>query len=489
MEPPIVDSPSRRGRADTVFVAVALALFVAVTGWTSWHHEPYADEADAWLIARDASVAEVFGLTGHGGSPALLHLVHMPLAKLGFPYGAMRAVHLAIVWAAATTLLCCAPWPRSTRALVAFSYFVLCEYAVVVRSYGITLLLLFAAAALWRRRFERPLVFAALVALLANANVLSLFIAAALGALYLWDLLRRRRAARTPLAAWLAAAIMLVAGVASVLQLVPHGPTQFPGFLTLRNPHAPEMVLALLFAAPSWLAAVVGDLRWLALGTLAACVAAWLARPRLLFLFLLPAAGMMYTFVFKWIAGVRHAGLVFLLLLFVLWVGRLEPAAVPAWSRAASRLGRGLLHVGLAVLVASAVEFVRLELRHPYSHAEQMGAYLAASGLAARPLATTVRCEGVVPYLPARAVFYADQGRWGTYRTWDAADVAAHDRPLERTAAAARRALPRAGGWLLLLHAPLPAPERLGLRPLAASQGPTGPSGERFYLYAALPES
>ncbi|MGH9362565.1 MAG: hypothetical protein ACRD2T_11675, partial [Thermoanaerobaculia bacterium] len=227
-------------RSEAVFVAAALGVYVLVTAFTAWHHEPYNDEADAWLVARDASPAELFRLTGHGGSPVLWHLLLMPLAKLGLPYGAMRLVPLLLAWAAAALLLRCAPWPRSTRALVVFSYFVLCEYGVVMRSYAITLLLLFAAAALWRRRFERPLLFAAVVALLANANVLSLFAAATLGGFFLWDLLQR---GRPPARALVAAAVMLLAGVAAVVQLVPQGPTQFPGFLTLRNPQAPWMVL------------------------------------------------------------------------------------------------------------------------------------------------------------------------------------------------------------------------------------------------------
>ncbi|HEX9669030.1 MAG TPA: hypothetical protein VGC93_06050 [Thermoanaerobaculia bacterium] len=473
-----------RSRSEAVFVAVALAVYVLVTAFTAWHHEPYDNEADPWLVARDASLGELSRVTGHVGAPGLWYLLLMPLAKLGLPYEAMRLLTLGLAWMAAAIVLCCAPWPRLTRALVVFSHFVLCEYAVLMRNTTLSMLLLFTAAALWRRRFERPLAFAVVVGLLANTNTLSLFIAATIGGLFLWDLLRRGRPAPRAL---IAAAVMLLAGLAAVAQLVPQGPSQLAGWLTLRNPQAPWLVLALLFPLPSPLAAWVGDLRWLALLILAAFLAAWSARPRLLLLFLLPAAGMLYTFAFKWFTGVRHAGMVFLLLLFVLWVARLEPAAVPGWSRAAERMGWALLHVGLVVLVAVAVEFVRLEVRYPYSHAEQMGAYLAASGLDARPLATNVRCESVVPYLRARTVYYADAERWGSYRTWDARDAEAHDRPLEFVLAGARRAAAERAGLLLLVDEPLPEPARHGFRPLYATRGPSGPSGERFFLYEPLP--
>jgi hypothetical protein len=487
--PPIADSARgetpRRARSEAVFVAVALAVYMAVTAWTTWHHEPWRDEADAWLIARDASLPELFRMVGNG-SPVLWYLLLLPFARLGLPYGTMHALHLAVAWAGAALWLRYAPFPRATRALVAFSYFVLCEYAVVARNYAVGMLLLFAVAALWRRRFERPFAFAAVVALLANANTPSLFVAAAVGALFAWDV-RGLPAGEARRAALLAAGAMLAGGLAAVAQLLPGAGAQLPGWSTIRHPHVPAMVLALFFVTPSPLAALIGDVRWLALATLAAFLAAWLTRPRILFLVLAPAALMLYVFVFKWASGPRHVGLLFLLLVFGLWVERLEPAPARAWARGAGRVGLVLFTLGLVVSAGAAAEFVGLETRLPYSHARAMAEYLHRSGLAARPLAATVLAEAVVPYLPRRPVYYADAGRWGTHRSWTAAEDVAAQRPVAEAAERARRALPPGGAWLLLLHEPLPAPERRGFRPLHATRGPTGPSGERFFLYERLP--
>ncbi len=495
MEPSHADAAGgetpRRARAETVFVAVTLAMYMAITAWTAWHHEPWRDEADPWLLARDASLAELFQRTANVGNPALWYLLLMPLAKAGLPYGAMHALHLVIAWAAAAVWLVRAPFPKLTRALVVLSYFLLCEYAVVARNYAPAMLLLFVIAALWRQRFARPLAFAAAVALLANTNTQAIWIAGAVGALYVWDLLRgyptdgsaRRRALG-------AAGLMLAGGLLAAAQLVsPHDPPQLAGWLTLRHPHAPAMVAALLFTTPSWLAARVGDLRWLAAAALLALTAGWLARPRVLFLALAPAAGMFYVFLFKWIMGARHVGMVLLVVLFALWVERQERGPAPAWSRAASRLGVVLLHLGLVASTLAAGEFVRLEHRYPYSHAAQMADFLVTSGLAGRPLAATVIAQSVLAHLPPRRFYYADVERYGSYRRWDALEERRFECPLEEVAASARRELGDRPGWLLLVERPLADPVREGLRPLAATRGPTGPSGERFYLYEALPGS
>ena len=75
-----------------------LSLWIAVTGFTLTYHEKWADEAQAWLIARDLSLPRIFFYElRYEGSPGLWHLIlwiaqhvfHAPYAALG-PLGLLK---------------------------------------------------------------------------------------------------------------------------------------------------------------------------------------------------------------------------------------------------------------------------------------------------------------------------------------------------------------------------------------------------------------
>jgi hypothetical protein len=94
-------------------------------------------------------------------------------------------------------------------------------------------MLLFAVAALHRRRDERPIAYAVCVALLANTNVHSLCIAALIGVVYLLDLRRHIGAI----------AIMLAGGVASLFQIWPAPDAMVHGVVSNFHPEAPLLAL------------------------------------------------------------------------------------------------------------------------------------------------------------------------------------------------------------------------------------------------------
>ncbi len=77
------------------FAFIAWLLCVSVL---AWRHEPWADEAQAWLIAKDSSVLNLFlNQLRYESTPGLWHLLLMPFAKLGAPYWTMAALSIASV--------------------------------------------------------------------------------------------------------------------------------------------------------------------------------------------------------------------------------------------------------------------------------------------------------------------------------------------------------------------------------------------------------
>ena len=75
-----------RGLSTSGGRVLAILGYALLTSILVAHHEPWRDEVDAWLTARDETPLAVFKLAGYSGTPALWYLLQMPFAKLGLHF-------------------------------------------------------------------------------------------------------------------------------------------------------------------------------------------------------------------------------------------------------------------------------------------------------------------------------------------------------------------------------------------------------------------
>ena len=175
-------------------------------------HAMWRDELNAWGIVLDSpSLPSLFAHLHYEGHPGLWHLLLWLAAHVSTAPQTLQVVHagiaLGIVWAIAWL----SPFNRTEKILVLLSYFVLFEYTVVSRNYGIGLLLALVYAHRRARHPERPFVNALLLGLLANTNVFALILAAALALEYGWSLYPGRHALKPWFAALCGPALLLAA--------------------------------------------------------------------------------------------------------------------------------------------------------------------------------------------------------------------------------------------------------------------------------------
>ena len=177
------------GWLETIAFVAYLALVAIGLGW----HEPWADEAQAWLMARDMSWS---GLVLHGvryeGSPALWHSILWVLVRLHVTFNAARWIGGIFAASGVFVLLRFAPFPRFLRLILPFTFFMAYQDAVITRSYVLFALLAFSVTASIQHRRQRPILTAVLLGLLANVSVHGLVLSVALAAV---SLLVWRRAA------------------------------------------------------------------------------------------------------------------------------------------------------------------------------------------------------------------------------------------------------------------------------------------------------
>ncbi len=156
-------------RRSIYFALAAEALLVL---FTVPRHEPWADEAQSWLLARDTSLLQLWGhLLHYEGTPGLWQTLLHALIRLGLPYPAYGFVSAALALAAVYLLLRYAPFPLFIRVLLPFNYYLCYQYAVIARSYALIAPLLFAIAALYPRALQKPAWITLLLCLLAGVSV------------------------------------------------------------------------------------------------------------------------------------------------------------------------------------------------------------------------------------------------------------------------------------------------------------------------------
>ena len=121
-------------------------------------HEPWFDEALAWLISRDGTLYELLFVTPHyEGHPALWHIILMPFAKLGAPYEvSLSLVSLIFSGLAMSLFIYKAPFKRIIRLTMPFTYYLFFQYGVISRPYCIMILAFVLMAMTFRNRNEKP---------------------------------------------------------------------------------------------------------------------------------------------------------------------------------------------------------------------------------------------------------------------------------------------------------------------------------------------
>ncbi|MBR3289195.1 MAG: hypothetical protein IKI63_00285 [Clostridia bacterium] len=175
---------------------LVLCVFAAALIAISVFHEPWLDEAQAWQIARCASLHDIlFEIPHYEGHPPLWHLILMLPARLGVPYEwGLKAVGFVFSIATVALILFRSPFPRAVKWALPFSYFLFYQYSVVVRPYCVMMLLLCLLADVFPKRDEHPWRVALLLALLCGMAAYGIVIAGGIAAVWLFERLCRHKA-------------------------------------------------------------------------------------------------------------------------------------------------------------------------------------------------------------------------------------------------------------------------------------------------------
>lgn len=456
--------PRPRARRWTWIESAVLAAYAAVVALGIPWHEPWADEAQAWLLARHQGFWHLMlHSIRYEGTPGLWHAWLWLLERLHVSYTGMHWISGLLAAAGVCVLLRWSPFPLVLRILLPFGFWLAYQNAVVARSYVLFAVLAFSAAAIlrtmaWGAISKRRLLWLALVlGLMANLSVHGLI--ASLGfAIAAVAAVRRARMPvpvrwKTATAAvclfWLFALVTTFppsddsfgAGrnvERSIVKIradlgartAPAELASYPGRAPLGIARPGELAPAVI-PAPHWTAAEaawhriaralalltypVSSFRWLALAVcILALVQAVLFRASpgpLGWTGLLPWLLMVLVFTSMYLAP-RHAGMLWIAFLSALWI------TWPAESLTSGR-GLGLRRVFVALLLLVAVDqiawtvhAVRSDIHQPYSGDVAMARFLAAQPPGTRVAGFYYHTVGAAAFFPHRIYFNQPHAYW-----------------------------------------------------------------------------
>lgn len=196
-------------------------LFIALYVLLAFFHEPMYDEAQAWMIAKDASWYELFFEIPHyEGHPPLWHLILALFAKSGIPFDiGLRIPGAIFSIATAALIIFKSPFPKPVKYALPFTYYMFFRYSVVVRPYCITMLAFCLAALAYRKRAEKPFAFAGALMLLCMSNAYGMMFAAGICVVWIVELFTTLKEHRGRQIA--AMSVLLVCNVAQLLLMIP----------------------------------------------------------------------------------------------------------------------------------------------------------------------------------------------------------------------------------------------------------------------------
>lgn len=170
-----------------IIIAVVLLVYLVVSIIAAFHHEFWRDEAQAWCLVRDSSFIGVLKHLKAEGHPILWFAVLFPFAHAGLPIETLSVICIVIMMAAAYLLLNYAPFPAWMKIFVMISSIMLYYNTSICRIYSLIILLLFAIAACYKKRLEKPWRYMILVALLLQSHIIMAGLAIMLWLCYLFE--------------------------------------------------------------------------------------------------------------------------------------------------------------------------------------------------------------------------------------------------------------------------------------------------------------
>lgn len=150
-------------------------------------HEPWRDEANVWLMAKELSPVQLFREIKYQGHPCLWYLLVMPIAKIGLPFRTIGGLSLLVMAVSAGIFVKKAPFHAVTKAACLFSPIFTYFYSAIARNYCLIALILMILAWQFPERNKHSVRYGLLLGLLVQTDTIAIAPAGMISAMWLFE--------------------------------------------------------------------------------------------------------------------------------------------------------------------------------------------------------------------------------------------------------------------------------------------------------------
>lgn len=169
-------------------------IFIFLAILIGCKHEPWVDEAQSWIIARDASVQEiVWDISRYEGTFPLWFLTLKLFISLGLDYEYLYIVPIIISAIGLIIFLKKVEAPKYVKVLLPFTYYVFYQYTIIARSYCYLFLAFSMLAITYKNRKEKTFSYILSLIFMSFISMHGMIIACGLGLTYFIELVREKK--------------------------------------------------------------------------------------------------------------------------------------------------------------------------------------------------------------------------------------------------------------------------------------------------------
>ncbi len=171
-----------------IIIVIAFVVFSCII---AHFHEPWADEAQAWLIARDESAFRIlfYNASYEGTFPAWILILKLCIS-LGLNYKYLSYVSILFVTIGVCIIAFNSKLPIGLRILLPFTYYFLYQYNIIARNYCLLIPAIALLILIYEERKEKPLLYFLDICLFSFASIHGIIISAVLFTFYFLEFIK-----------------------------------------------------------------------------------------------------------------------------------------------------------------------------------------------------------------------------------------------------------------------------------------------------------